>query len=31
MAKFRGITWNNTRFGPKIIVRRSIDIAEMSD
>lgn len=31
MAKFRGITWNNSRFGAKIIVRRSIDIAEMGD
>lgn len=31
MAKFRGITWNNSRFGPKIIVRRSIDMAELGD
>jgi len=31
MAKFRGITWNNSRFGPKIQIRRSIDIAELSD
>lgn len=29
--KFRGITWNNARFGPKIQVRRSIDIAELGD
>lgn len=31
MAKFRGITWNNSRFGPKIQIRRSIDIAELGD
>lgn len=31
MAKFRGITWNNSRFGPKIIIRRSIDMAELGD
>ena len=31
MGKFRGITWTNARFGPKIQVRRSIDIAEMGD
>jgi hypothetical protein len=31
MAKFRGITWNNSMFGPKIQVRRSIDIAELGD
>lgn len=31
MAKFRGITWNNSRFGPKIQVRRSIDMAELGD
>lgn len=31
MAKFRGITWNNSRFGPKIQVRRSIDLAELGN
>lgn len=31
MGKFRGITWNNARFGPKIQVRRSIDMAELGD
>lgn len=31
MAKFRGITWNNSRFGPKIQIRRSIDLAELGD
>lgn len=30
-GKFRGITWNNARFGPKIQVRRSIDLAELGD
>ena len=29
--KFRGITWNNARFGAKIRVRRSIDMAELGD
>lgn len=29
--KFRGTTWNNARFGPKIQIRRSIDLAELSD
>lgn len=27
--KFRGTTWNNARFGPKIQIRRSIDLAEL--
>lgn len=31
MSKFRGITWNNAMFGPKIQVRRSIDLAELGD
>jgi len=31
MSKFRGITWNNSRFGPKIQIRRSIDLAELGD
>ena len=31
MSKFRGINWNNALFGEKIIVRRTIDIAEMGD
>ena len=30
-GKFRGITWTNARFGPKIQVRRSIDLAELGD
>ena len=29
--KFRGTTWNNARFGPKIQIRRSIDLAELGD
>jgi len=29
--KFRGTTWNNARFGPKIQIRRSIDLAEVGD
>ena len=29
--KFRGITWNNARFGAKIRVRRSIDLAELGN
>jgi hypothetical protein len=31
MSKFRGINWNNALFREKIIVRRTIDIAEMGD
>lgn len=31
MSKFRGINWNNALFGEKIIIRRTIDIAEMGD
>ena len=31
MGKFRGINWSNSRFGPKIVVRRSIDLAELGD
>jgi len=29
--KFRGTTWNNARFGAKIQIRRSIDLAELGD
>jgi hypothetical protein len=29
--KFRGTTWNNASFGPKIQIRRSIDLAELGD
>ena len=31
MSKFRGINWRNYSFGAKIIIRRSIDIAELGD
>ena len=31
MSKFRGINWSNARFGAKLIIRRSIDIAELGD
>ena len=31
MSKFRGINWNNASFGAKLIIRRSIDIAELGD
>ena len=31
MSKFRGINWSNSSFGAKLIIRRSIDIAELGD
>jgi hypothetical protein len=31
MSKFRGINWNNASFGAKLIIRRSIDLAELGD
>jgi hypothetical protein len=31
MAKYRGVTWQNSGAGPKVIVRRSIWLAELED
>ncbi len=31
MAKYRGVTWQNAGAGPKVIVRRSIWLAELQD
>jgi len=31
MAKYRGVTWQNAGAGPKVIVRRSIWLAELED